>query len=84
MIELTTDQVGRLFTYMGIVRTPQLDDPSSLVIPHVIKSKFVSKPIELLASLTNESKNVVFIILRHVHLRVVGARGCVRRHSYSL
>jgi hypothetical protein len=44
----------------------------------------VSKPIELLASLTNESKNVVFIILRHVHLRVVGARGCVRRHSYSL
>jgi hypothetical protein len=72
----------RLFVKMGVVRTPDLNYFPILVIPKVIKSKKLGKPIESLSSLTNEGKDVILSVITDIHLRVMSAGRLIRSHHF--
>jgi len=70
----------RLVVDMGVIRPPNLDDFSLLVVPNIIKFKKLGKPIKTFSSLTNECENMIFIIFTNIHLGIMRVGGVVRSH----
>ena len=71
-----------LFVVMCVIRSPDLNDLSLLVIPKVIKSKKLGKPIESLSGLTNEGKDVILSVITDIHLRVMSTGRLIRSHHF--
>jgi hypothetical protein len=69
-----------LFVLVGIVGTPNLDDLPFPVIPQVIKAEKAGQPVKSFASFTDERKDVVFVVITHIHLGVVTIRRLIWRH----
>jgi len=84
MFQFSINEVCGLLILVRVERSPNLDDFSLLIVPQVVETEFMSQPVKLLTSLTDESEEFVFVILGDVHLGVVAVGWCVRGHLYLL
>jgi hypothetical protein len=67
-----------------VIGTPNLDHFTVFVVPQVIDTQLLGEPIEPLTGLTDERKNLIVSVIRHVHLGIMGGRWGVRGHYSSL